>query len=419
MFLSAGKQHNDHSWTLYDPDDYVQMDVSYDDRTQNITLQPLTHKAAGIVDTLATIARRGSSGISLPPLWEVLQRKGKKHRRNDRDEQGNHPRSNVDELRELRSDNAAQREELNTLRDDLDEANEKIGSRDRKIDRLSDENSSLRDKNDELRKERRSLRDEKKELAAKNMDYIQQIDAKEKALAALKAGSVDGDAAGAAPSPVKQERMAHPVEAPSGYCANLSWNFVNDAPTSTIHRNYEKCCEKAPADQVPAEHLIAPATVAFGWCENGFSIEDGMMQCACGCAITLGHEESLRHASWISRKFINGDVRGFVSKLEAAGHLQRPNPAYLSERLLKNYGYLIKIAVQHSQMHDKKCVEEAIGHLNAIQKADPKTIIDDATRMVHSARAMRPSDYVGENWEFQGSILRTYRELITAGLIWL
>ena len=188
MFLSAGKQHNDHSWTLYDPDDYPQMDVTYDDRTQNITFQPLTHKAAGIVDTLATIARRGSSGISLPPLWEVLQRKGKKHRRNDRDEQGNHPRSNVDELRELRSDNAAQREELNTLRDDLDEANEKIGSRDRKIDRLSDENSSLRDTNDELRKERRSLRDEKKSLAAKNMDCIQQIDAKEKALAALKAG---------------------------------------------------------------------------------------------------------------------------------------------------------------------------------------------------------------------------------------
>ena len=390
MFLSAGKQHNDHSWTLYDPDDYAQMDVTYDDRTQHITFQPLTHKAAGIVDTLATIARRGSSGISLPPLWEVLQRKGKKHRRNDRDEQGNHPRSNVDELRELRSDNAAQRDELNTLRDELDNTYERVVARDQKITRMKRELDDLKAKYAEAKDEhlyelgqsitdKHALNDRVKELASNNANYIKEIGALKAQLkqSAAAPSGVDGDAAVAAPSPVKQEPNAESGDAPSDQPPHatkidVSWKL----PDCHVAKTFKNKCQGYLPD-----FLIAHSTCAVGWqlADCGARGMDSALpgfvpaslSCACGTMITdAGHHDSLAHFTWVANISDDAKVKARFVELEAIGFLKREGIAFMTTRVRELLYWEIRTACMRTHRTHKNAVESAIEYLKNIMNAN-------------------------------------------------
>ena len=419
LFIEPALKNDDGSFTFINQSGIPQYHVAVVNRDE-ISIDPLTLAAANVIDKLVHVAINGTAGCSrIQDLYQVIQYVGKRDRRAGNP--GNGSRNEDRELRELRTDNAEYLDDINTMQAELDDTHEKVAARDRKITRMKREFDDLKAKYAEAEDEhlyelgqsltdKHALNDRVKELASNNADYIKEIAALkahvkelELKLSAAAPPGVDGDAAVAAPSPVKQELNAESVDAPSGQPPHatqidVSWKL----PDCHVAKTFKNKCQGYLPD-----FLIAHSTCAVGWqmadCRACGMDSDlpgfvpASLSCACGTMITdAGHHDSLAHFTWVANISDDAKVKSRFMELEAIGFLKREGIEFMTTRVRELLYWEIRTACMRTHRTHKNAVESAIEYLKNIMNANniaiaaeikSHRIVQVASRMYGNTRA--------------------------------
>ena len=159
------------------------------------------------------------------------------------------------------------------------------------------------------------------------------------------------------------------------YHGDLTWTFGEQAPDTIVKEKFETW-KNISGQRDINDALLAPATVAFGWHKNEHKTYGHEMSCACGLTIAFGHEEKLEHVVWVAKHQKYGTKREQLSKLEKAGHVERPVVSYLANRLLVGYAHLIRTATIASMLSHKERVEYALRSINGLLVSANQAVID-------------------------------------------